>query len=115
MINRRRVFGFFTAMSALVLAVTMGPAAQTADNNLSKDEADCRALMQIQNLTILSADLVAANGSTPQYCHVTGLIAPAIHWHMQLPLPANWNGRLLNIGNGGKAGNLVYANDRLAE
>jgi len=33
---------------------------------------------------------------------------------MQLPLPSKWNGRLLNIGNGGKAGIMLYADNRLA-
>jgi feruloyl esterase len=34
---------------------------------------------------------------------------------MQLPLRANWNGRLLNIGDGGKDGVLNFADDRLAQ
>src|ERR1700743_2269130 len=79
----------------------------------SDDPAACRALMDTPNLTILSADVTPAKGSTPQYCHFIGLIPPGIHWHMQLPLPSKWNGRLLNVGNGGKDGNLVYADRRL--
>ena len=79
------------------------------------EEVACRALLRLPNLTILSADIIEANGRTPRYCHVTGLISPGIHWHAQLPLPANWNGALLNIGNGGKAGNLVYDNEHLAQ
>lgn len=81
----------------------------------SDDPAACRALINVPNLTILSADIMPAKGNTPEYCHVIGLISPGIHWHMQLPLPSKWNGRLLNVGNGGKAGNLVYADHRLAE
>ena len=34
---------------------------------------------------------------------------------MQLPLRAAWNGRLLNIGDGGKDGVLNYDNARLAQ
>ncbi len=34
---------------------------------------------------------------------------------MQLPLPENWNGRLLNIGDGGKDGDLDFADHRLAQ
>ena len=34
---------------------------------------------------------------------------------MQLPLPENWNGRLLNIGDGGKDGVLNFADHRLAQ
>ena len=34
---------------------------------------------------------------------------------MQLPLQGNWNGRLLNIGDGGKDGVLNFADRRLAQ
>ena len=34
---------------------------------------------------------------------------------MQLPLPENWNGRLLNIGDGAKDGQLDFADNRLAQ
>ena len=34
---------------------------------------------------------------------------------MQLPLPGNWNGRLLNIGDGGKDGVLNFADQRLTQ
>ena len=34
---------------------------------------------------------------------------------MQLPLPENWHGRLLNIGDGGKDGVLNFADHRLAQ
>ncbi len=109
--GRRLSIGFLVFAVAFDMALQVR--AEVADQ--ASDEAACRAMTNIANLTILSAELVPAKGSTPEYCHVTGLIEPAIHWHMQLPLPSNWNGRLLNIGNGGKAGNLVYADDRLAE
>ena len=42
----------------------------------------------------------------PTYCHAKGIISPAISWHVQLPLPANWNGRFLKWGDGGKDGDL---------
>ena len=34
---------------------------------------------------------------------------------MQLPLPEDWNGRLLNWGDGGKDGDLDFADHRLAQ
>ncbi|MBI2821085.1 MAG: tannase/feruloyl esterase family alpha/beta hydrolase [Acidobacteria bacterium] len=108
--ERSMMFWLLAAVWLLIGAVASG-AAQT----VSKEEGACRALRNIPSLTILSAELVEAKGSTPQYCHVTGLISPAIHWHAQLPLPSSWNGRLLNVGNGGKAGNLVYADGRVAQ
>jgi Tannase and feruloyl esterase len=106
--------------SALMLAfgVAVAPpvlAQQPHAVTPSDDPAACRALINVPNLTILSADITPAKGNTPEYCHVIGLIPPGNHWHMQLPLPSKWNGRLLNVGNGGKAGTLVYADHRLAE
>lgn len=115
MIDPRYAFRLCVALLLFATAGTAVPAAEKLDQNLSKDEASCRALTALPNLTILSAELVEAKNRTPQYCHVTGLISPAIRWHMQLPLPANWNGRLLNVGNGGKAGTLVFSDERLAQ
>jgi tannase/feruloyl esterase len=110
--TRRRRIEPCVVMALLLAGAMLAPPALRAAS--SDDAAACRALMNVANLTILSAEIVPAKGSTPEYCHVLGLIGPAIHWHMQLPLPSKWNGRLVNIGNGGKAGNLIYADDRLA-
>ena len=115
MMYLRRVSKRSVLILVFAVAFATGSRAKAEVADQASDAAACRTTMNIPNLTILSAELVPAKGSTPDYCHVRGLIAPAIHWHMQLPLPSNWNGRLLNIGNGGKAGNLVYADDRLAQ
>jgi feruloyl esterase len=50
-----------------------------------------------------------------RYCYVKGVIAPAIRFHVQLPLPDNWNGRLFTRGDGGKDGDLDFADHRVAE
>ena len=34
---------------------------------------------------------------------------------MQLPLPGTWNGRLVQVGNGGKGGSLNFNDARLAQ
>ncbi|MEE2823063.1 MAG: tannase/feruloyl esterase family alpha/beta hydrolase [Acidobacteriota bacterium] len=81
----------------------------------SQEEADCLALTRINNLTITSAELMEATDSMPQYCYVKGLIAPAIFYHVQLPLPNNWNGRFLQWGDGGKDGDLDFADHRVTE
>ena len=101
-----------TVLVIAMIASALNSAGQAAPVG---EEGACRALLRLPNLTILSAEIIEANGRTPRYCHVTGLISPGIHWHAQLPLPVNWNGALLNIGNGGKAGNLVYDNEHLAQ
>ena len=76
--------------------------------------ADCAALMEIRNLTLTSARIRSTADGTP-HCYVRGIIHPAIHYHVQLPLPENWNGRFLQWGDGGKDGDLDFADHRVAE
>ena len=79
------------------------------------DRAACEALRELPNLTITLARLVDAAGATPRYCYVRGTIPPGIVYHVQLPLPENWNGRFLKYGDGTKDGDLDFADHRLAE
>ena len=72
-------------------------------------EASCERLGTMPNLTITFASLKSAANSAPEHCYIQGTIAGRIRFHMQLPLAANWNGRLLNIGDGGKDGQLDFA------
>ena len=95
---------------AMALAVSGLVSAQGGD-----DAAGCAALAQTRNLTILSAELRDSSVGGGPYCYVRGLISPAIHWHGQLPLPRNWNGRFLQWGDGGKDGDLDFADHRVAE
>jgi len=99
-------------VSALTLAACSGV---MGDETASENELTCLALTSVPNLTLTSAELVPATESTPQYCYVKGLISPAIAYHVQLPLPENWNGRFLQWGDGGKDGDLDFADHRLAE
>jgi Tannase and feruloyl esterase len=96
----------------VVLAQTSSNADRAQENRA--DEAACHRLIGTPDLTVLSSEVVPAAKTLPAYCQVYGLIAPAIHWQAQLPLGSAWNGRLLNIGNGGKAGSFGFANERLA-
>ena len=80
-----------------------------------ESSAACEALRDLPNLTITTAKVVAADGETPSYCYVRGTIPPGIAYHVQLPLPDNWNGRFLKYGDGTKDGDLDYADHRLAE
>lgn len=108
--HRAMLFAFLFAR--LTLSVSAAP---IPDEAAEKDQAACRALVNIRNLTVLSAELKPADGSAPRHCYLRGLISPAIHYHMQLPLPSAWNGRLVNIGDGGKDGDLDFENQRLAQ
>ncbi len=78
-------------------------------------DAACQAILDTTNITITSAALRPAAGQTPSHCYIRGTIAGRIRFHMQLPLPGAWNGRLLNIGDGGKDGDLDFADHRLAQ
>ncbi len=90
-------------------------AMSAAHGQSATDVQACEALASTPDLTVLSARLLPAQGDTPAYCYVRGLIGPATHYHVQLPLPANWNSRFLQWGDGGKDGDLDFANHRLAE
>ena len=81
----------------------------------SGEREACEALIDTPNLTITHARIVPAAGRTPAYCYLKGTVAPAISYHLQLPLPGNWNGRFVNWGDGGKDGDLDYAEHRLAQ
>ena len=81
----------------------------------ASDRSACEVLTATPNLTITAAAIVPASDSAPAYCHAKGIISPAISWHVQLPLPANWNGRFLKWGDGGKDGDLDFADHRVAE
>jgi hypothetical protein len=96
-----------------ILSFLLGGAAAHADD--AADSARCEALTDTPNLTIVSARVVAAAGTIPRYCYAKGTIPPGISYHVQLPLPADWNGRFLVSGDGGKDGDLDRADDRLAE
>ena len=89
------------------------PSAQNAVATES-ERAGCAALLQTRNLTITYAG-IATTGDGTAYCYVKGILPPAIQFHAQLPLPAEWNGRFLKWGDGGKDGDLDFADRRLVE
>ncbi|MBM87893.1 MAG: hypothetical protein CMQ41_09760 [Gammaproteobacteria bacterium] len=98
-------------LAILLIYTTPG----TAQNPTSAEILSCENLEFLPNLTINSAQIRDnAQGGQP-YCYVRGIISPAIHFHAQLPLPQNWNGRFLQWGDGGKDGDLDYADHRVAE
>ena len=99
-----------------VLAVLFQTAVAQVPGPMSADaEAACESLVDLRNVTITRAVPKAAAGPVPAHCYVVGDIAGRIRFHMQLPLPADWNGRLLNIGDGGKDGQLNFADERLIQ
>ena len=108
-----RIATLVAPLCAISVLVLWGCSGLRGDEAVSEQQLACEALAQTRNLTITEARWVEATETTPQYCYMKGVISPAIVYHMQLPLPENWNGRLLNIGDGGKDGDLDFADHRL--
>ncbi len=55
----------------------------------------------------ISAQIVPASGSLPQYCDVVGYTDDSIKWELQLPVGSSWNGNFFFDGCGGYCGGLV--------
>lgn len=107
---RLRIFA--CTLCAAALTVAAGPlSGQTAT---AADRGACSALEQTPSLTVISAAIRETDDGL-SYCYLRGVIAPAIGFHVQLPLQDNWNGRFLMWGDGGKDGDLDFADHRLAE
>ena len=107
----------FKYCAILLIATLYGPAAaqQNPQSAPVSAQAQCEGLLNFAQLTISRAELRPASPTAPSHCYIQGTIASRIRFHMQLPLPENWNGRLLNIGDGGKDGQLDFADNRLAQ
>jgi len=110
----RFTLAVLAAVSSLTALVITIEGRQSSSEERGR-QVHCEALLDMPNLTITRAVSKPASGSTPAYCYVQGTIDSRIRFHMQLPLQGNWNGRLLNIGDGGKDGVLNFADRRLAQ
>ncbi len=101
---------------ALLLGFALTASSNSQAQSLSADEqAACENLVLLRNLTITLATARINPEDGNSYCYVRGIISPAIHFHAQLPGQQNWNGRYLMWGDGGKDGDLDYADHRVAE
>ena len=98
----------------LITLAALLPAGATAQVTMT-EAAQCEALQDLRNLTILGAGIRSNPADGSDYCYVRGIIPPAIHFHVQLPLQQDWNGRFLQWGDGGKDGDLDFAPERVAE
>src|SRR5262245_51747505 len=92
------IVSFYVSLAIPAISLPGLAAASTLDQATPQDKTACEAMLRIPNLTILGAELRAAEGGSGLYCYVKGSIEPGIRYHVQLPLPQSWNGRLLNIG-----------------
>ncbi|MEE3198179.1 MAG: hypothetical protein VX225_07015, partial [Pseudomonadota bacterium] len=105
-------------MSRFFLLSTLGSVlfAWAPASHSNTDLAEqCAALTETPNLSLYTAEWQSAGEVGVAHCYVKGLIAPNIHYYVQLPPPDLWNGRFLNWGDGGFDGDLDYAPHRVAE
>jgi feruloyl esterase len=58
------------------------------------------------DFSILTAEIVPATESLPEYCDVRGVIPPEIKFAVKLP--TSWNDRFQMVGNGGFAGTIGH-------
>ena len=79
------------------------------------DEQACLALTDVPDLSIASATIRRTNPGAKPYCYVKGSVPPGIRYHVQLPLPGDWNGRFLHWGDGGLDGDLDFADHRVRQ
>jgi feruloyl esterase len=77
-------------------------------------EQRCRDLILYNRLTLIYADTRPASTQGPEHCYVKGLIGGSITFHVQLPAPDDWNGRLVHRGDGGGDGDLDFSDDLVA-
>ena len=75
---------------------------------------DCESLLHLDNLTITYAGIRETTENV-SYCYIKGILPPAIQFHVQLPFPRSWNSRFLKWGDGGKDGDLDFADHRVDE
>jgi feruloyl esterase len=104
----------FRCAAILALATLVTPIAG-AQNAPASPQTACESLVDALFLTITRATLKPKSATAPAHCYVQGTLSGRIRFHMQLPLPADWNGRLVNIGDGGKDGVLNLADHRVAQ
>ena len=114
---RKSAVSLPSLLTAIVFGLALGTAPELAlaQSVSPEQQLNCEALQGIRNLTITSATIRENSQSDTPYCYVRGIISPAIHFHAQLPLQGNWNGRFLQWGDGGKDGDLDFADHRVAE
>jgi len=103
--------GVFTVGLTLALSTVV----QLSSTVQTLPGAACEALLDLRSLTLTSARLVESDTTGVTYCYVKGILSSAIGFHTQLPLPDQWNGRYLTWGDGGKDGDLDFADARVAE
>src|SRR5688572_7671677 len=104
-------------LSVLATAAALAgplPAVAVAQPAPADGREACGELSALPSLTITFAGVRQTRDGL-EYCYVRGVISPAVGFHVQLPLRESWSGRFLMWGDGGKDGDLDFADPRVAE
>jgi feruloyl esterase len=108
----------------LALTATSAVAQTFADAKTSRSQyhraelaprmtCDQVARLALPDVVSIESQPVAASGSVPAFCRVTGMLDPEIAFEVNLPVA--WNGRFYMIGNGGHAGESLDAPNRVSQ
>ena len=74
----------------------------TTTDILPAKSCDAMSSFKADDIIQLAATIIPADGDTPTFCKVRGMLDPEIAFEVNLP--EKWNGRFYMIGNGGHAG-----------
>ena len=117
MFTTHRALALYVSLSALLSGQGAGyvqlrdwtpPAATTAP------VIPCNKLLSLTSLdlSVITAEPIPATKEAPAHCRVFLMAQPELH--MEVRLPANWNGRFYMFGNGGWAGEAFDTPRRVA-
>lgn len=100
---------YLVVVIAVLLAVVLTVVAQ--DDEMSPPEmetvdAACGQLVDLSDLTIYDAKIVMTDQET--FCKVQGVYGD-VRYMVKLPVPEQWNGRFVMIGDGGHDGDIDMA------
>src|SRR5438045_9219883 len=92
-----RVAGFTACV--FIAALTGARAAQAA----SATQCSALSRLKLPDVTSITATLVVATSTMPEYCNVQGNIGPGTNGFV-VQLPTSWNGKLFHQGGGSHVG-----------
>lgn len=96
-------------MAAAALLLTLGGCDSSPEPEPTP-QSRCEGLRErtLEEARITGAELVAASGSLPEYCKVTGTLPPSLDFEVRLPTA--WNEKTVYSGGGGFDG-FIFSND----